>query len=62
MNKIDLIGKNSVITGGASGLGLAIVLRMIESGSSIDIWDINKEKLETLFEDLSNKYSTQNIS
>jgi 2-dehydro-3-deoxy-L-rhamnonate dehydrogenase (NAD+) len=38
-NKIDLIGKNAVVTGGAQGIGRAIVERFLDSGASIAIWD-----------------------
>ena len=38
-NKIDLGGKNAVVTGGAQGIGRAIVERLLESGASVAIWD-----------------------
>ena len=38
-NKIDLIGKNAIVTGGAQGIGRAIVERFLDSGASIAIWD-----------------------
>jgi 3-oxoacyl-[acyl-carrier protein] reductase len=38
-NKIDLNGKNAVVTGGAQGIGRAIVERMLESGAACAIWD-----------------------
>jgi NAD(P)-dependent dehydrogenase (short-subunit alcohol dehydrogenase family) len=38
-NKIDLNGKNAVVTGGAQGIGRAIVERMLDSGAAIAIWD-----------------------
>jgi NAD(P)-dependent dehydrogenase (short-subunit alcohol dehydrogenase family) len=43
-NKIDLQGKCAVVTGGAQGIGRAIVERFLESGASIAIWD-RDEKL-----------------
>ncbi len=43
-NKIDLAGKNAVVTGGAQGIGRAIVERFLDSGASIAIWD-RDEKL-----------------
>jgi len=38
-NKIDLKGKNAVVTGGAQGIGRAIVERFLDSGATIAIWD-----------------------
>ncbi|MGC2114702.1 MAG: SDR family NAD(P)-dependent oxidoreductase, partial [Pseudolabrys sp.] len=38
-NKIDLSGRNAVITGGAQGIGRAIVERFLDSGAVVAIWD-----------------------
>jgi 3-oxoacyl-[acyl-carrier protein] reductase len=38
-NKIDLGGRNAVVTGGAQGIGRAIVERFLESGAAVAIWD-----------------------
>ena len=38
-NKIDLTGKFAVVTGGAQGIGRAIVERFLDSGASVAIWD-----------------------
>ena len=39
MNRIDLNGRNAVVTGGASGIGLAIAQRLAASGAAVTIWD-----------------------
>ena len=39
MNQIDLSGRHAVVTGGASGIGLAIAERLAGSGAEITIWD-----------------------
>lgn len=39
MNRLDLDGRVAVVTGGASGLGLAIARRLLESGSEVVLWD-----------------------
>jgi len=39
MNRIDLEGRFSVITGGAAGIGLATAKRMAESGARVALWD-----------------------
>jgi len=41
----DLKGKRVVITGGASGIGLAIVKRFINEGANVVIIDWNKDEL-----------------
>jgi len=38
-NAIDLSGRNAVVTGGAQGIGRAIVARFVESGARVAIWD-----------------------
>lgn len=38
-NKIDLNGKNAVVTGGAQGIGRAVVERFLDSGAAVAIWD-----------------------
>ena len=38
-NKIDLGGRVAVVTGGAQGIGRAIVERFLDSGASVAIWD-----------------------
>jgi len=39
MNQIDLSGKVAVVTGGARGIGLAVVERMVKSGARVVVWD-----------------------
>ncbi|MBV9346456.1 MAG: SDR family NAD(P)-dependent oxidoreductase, partial [Pseudolabrys sp.] len=38
-NKIDLSGRFAAVTGGAQGIGRAIVERFLDSGASVAIWD-----------------------
>jgi 3-oxoacyl-[acyl-carrier protein] reductase len=45
-NRIDLEGRNAVVTGGAQGIGRAIVERLLESGASVAIWDHDKATAE----------------
>lgn len=45
MNKYDLNGRVAVVTGGAQGIGLAVVERMLESGASVAIWDRDADQL-----------------
>jgi len=41
-NKIDLSGRNAVITGGAQGIGRAIVERFLDSGAAVAIWRLKR--------------------
>jgi len=54
MNKIDLKGKNAVVTGGARGIGLAIAQRLLASGARCSLWDMNRDALEATAKTLSN--------
>ncbi len=42
-NKIDLAGKFAAVTGGAQGIGRAIVERFLDSGAAVAIWDRDLE-------------------
>ena len=41
VNQIDLANKNAIVTGGARGIGLAIATRLLQSGASVSIWDVD---------------------
>jgi NAD(P)-dependent dehydrogenase (short-subunit alcohol dehydrogenase family) len=41
MNQLDMKGRNAIVTGGASGIGLAISRRLVQSGANVSIWDLN---------------------
>jgi 3-oxoacyl-[acyl-carrier protein] reductase len=40
-------GRNAVITGGASGLGLEVAKRIVAEGGQVALWDFNKDALES---------------
>jgi 3-oxoacyl-[acyl-carrier protein] reductase len=42
-NKIDLSGRFAVVTGGAQGIGRAIVERFLDSGAAVAIWDRDRK-------------------
>lgn len=41
MNQIDLNGHVAVVTGGAQGIGQAVVERLAASGARVEIWDLD---------------------
>ncbi|MBI1398226.1 MAG: glucose 1-dehydrogenase [Betaproteobacteria bacterium] len=45
MNKLDMAGRSAIVTGGASGIGLAIAQRLALSGANVAIWDMNDQSL-----------------
>ncbi|TAM56391.1 SDR family oxidoreductase [bacterium] len=45
MNKIDLDGRVAIVTGGARGIGHAIVRRLLQSGAAVAIWDADEGRL-----------------
>jgi 2-dehydro-3-deoxy-L-rhamnonate dehydrogenase (NAD+) len=46
MKGLDMNGRVAVVTGGASGIGLAIVQRLLVSGARVLVWDHNPHALE----------------
>ena len=55
MNSIDLKGRTAIVTGGARGIGFAITERMLASGASVAIWDVDQDALKRAATALSNK-------
>ncbi len=52
MNQYDLQNRVAVVTGGAQGIGRAVVERMLESGAQIAIWDRDMRQLEQTAKEL----------
>jgi len=42
LNQLDFIDRHAIVTGGAAGLGFAIAQRLIESGGSVTVWDLDE--------------------
>jgi 3-oxoacyl-[acyl-carrier protein] reductase len=54
-NAIDLKGRIAVVTGGAQGIGRAVVERFLASGAAVAIWDRDSELAEKTAGELKGK-------
>jgi 3-oxoacyl-ACP reductase-like protein len=52
-NNINLQGRVAAVTGGASGIGLAIVERFLASGAKVAVWDMNDAGRDKVVAELS---------
>lgn len=52
MHSYDLKERVAVVTGGAQGIGLAVVQRMLDSGARVSIWDRDGDVLRKALEEL----------
>jgi 3-oxoacyl-[acyl-carrier protein] reductase len=48
MNTYDLNGRVAIVTGAGQGIGLTVAERMLESGASVSVWDIDQKLLDAL--------------
>src|SRR5579872_3767411 len=46
MNAIDLKNRTAIVTGGARGIGFAIAKRMLASGATVVLWDVDSAALD----------------
>ncbi len=53
MNQLDLKGRVAIITGGARGIGYAAAERMLKSGASVALWDVDGARLAQSVDALS---------
>ena len=59
--KFDLSGKSALITGGAGLLGKEHALALLEVGANIVLWDVNKENLMRVTNELTKDFSEQSV-
>jgi len=45
MNQIDLKNRRAVVTGGARGIGYAIATRLVQSGATVSLWDLDVDAM-----------------
>ena len=48
MNSYDLNGRVAIVTGAGQGIGLTVAERMLDSGASVSVWDIDQKLLDAL--------------
>ena len=53
MNQLDLTQRVAIITGGARGIGYAVAQRMLQSGASVALWDVDAQRLDIAASELS---------
>ncbi len=53
MNQIDLKGRRAVVTGGAQGIGFATAQRLVASGASVSLWDVDAKLAASAAEELA---------
>ena len=61
-NKIDLSGRFAVVTGGAQGIGRAIVERFLDSGAAVAIWDRDMPLAQKTAKEVGNRGKAVAIS
>jgi 2-dehydro-3-deoxy-L-rhamnonate dehydrogenase (NAD+) len=61
MNQIDLKDRRAVVTGGAQGIGFAIAQRLVASGATVSVWDVDAKLAASSAEELSKHGVAQGI-
>ncbi len=55
MNSYDLGGRRAIVTGGAQGIGRAIVERFLDSGAPVTIWDMDRALWQRVCDELASR-------
>lgn len=59
MNQLDVRGRVAAVSGGASGIGLAIARRLHASGARLSLWDARAEALAAAAPELGGAHTAQ---
>jgi 2-dehydro-3-deoxy-L-rhamnonate dehydrogenase (NAD+) len=59
MNQLDVRGRAAAVTGGASGIGLAIARRLHASGARLSLWDARADALAAAAAELGGAHTAQ---
>jgi 3-oxoacyl-[acyl-carrier protein] reductase len=57
VNQIDVRGRVAVVTGGVSGIGLAIARRLLTGGAALSLWDRSADALAATAPELGNAHT-----
>jgi len=52
MNQIDLKGRRAIVTGAAQGIGRSVANRLLLSGASVSLWDLDADLLTSTASEL----------
>ncbi len=55
MNKFNLNNRTAIVTGGAQGFGLAMTKRLLVSGASVIIWDLDNIAVEKTIKEFKSR-------
>ena len=61
-NSYDLNGKTALVTGGAKGIGRAIVDRLVVCGAKVRVWDANPIEIDGVASDVVDVRRSDHIS
>jgi 2-dehydro-3-deoxy-L-rhamnonate dehydrogenase (NAD+) len=54
-------GRRAIVTGGASGIGLAVARRLVAEGASVALWDLDSQALERAGDELGRACTTSRV-
>ncbi len=61
MNTLDFRGRSAIVTGGAKGIGYATAERLLRSGATVCLWDIDEPRLAAAAKALSALGEVHNV-